>query len=160
MNQPKIIFLISLPRSGSTLLPHILGSHSSIASSAEPWILLPHLLTLKKNAIKAIYHAEIGRIALSDFISQVEEEEDAYFKAVRKYAHYMYNSFLKCTKKAFYVDKTSRYYLTRPELYRVYPDAKYIFLIRNPLSVFGFIYGSGLILDETRGRIWVNHQWK
>ena len=32
---------LSLPRSGSTLLQRILGSHDAVATSPEPWLLLP-----------------------------------------------------------------------------------------------------------------------
>ncbi len=133
--KPKLIFVISLPRSGSTLLQHILGNHSCMAASAEPWLLLPHLLALNKNAIKGIYDANIGRIALMDFLEMLEEGQKAYYKGIRKYSDHLYGSFLKKNGKKFYVDKTSRYYLALPELYQVYPDAKYIFLIRNPLSI-------------------------
>lgn len=131
----NVIFLISLPRSGSTLLQHILGNHPDIAASAEPWVLFPHILALRKNAIKGIYSADIGRIALLDFLDQTKAGEETYFKAIRKYSDYIYESFLQTTAKSFFVDKTSRYYLALKELYRVYPDAKYIFLIRNPVSV-------------------------
>ncbi len=135
MNKTELIFLISLPRSGSTLLQHILGNHSDIIASAEPWVLFPHLLTLRQNTFYAKYQPEIGRIALTDFLVQIDGNEQVYYEGVRKYADYLYSAFLRKTGKRIFLDKTSRYYLALPELYKVYPDAKYIFLLRNPLSI-------------------------
>ncbi|MFC1497561.1 sulfotransferase [Verrucomicrobiota bacterium] len=131
-----LIFLISLPRSGSTLLQHILGSHSLIATSAEPWILLPACYALRKNGLKGEYNAEIGRIGLTEFLGVLEDNEDSYYVAVRKMAMHLYETFLSKKHKKIFLDKTSRYYLILPELMRVFPDARYVFLVRNPLDVF------------------------
>jgi len=131
----NLIFIISLPRSGSTLLQHMLGSHSQIAASAEPWVLFPSLLALRENSFYSKYQPDIGRIALTDFLDQTDDNEMTYFHGVRRYADYMYDAFLKGTGKTFFLDKTSRYYMALPELYKVYPEAKYIFLLRNPVSV-------------------------
>ena len=52
---PTPLFLISLPRSGSTFLQKILMSHSAIASSAEPWFLLPLFYMLRKQGVWSEY---------------------------------------------------------------------------------------------------------
>src|SRR5919107_2181016 len=41
--RPTPLFLLSLPRSGSTLAQRILAAHGGIATTSEPWILLPYL---------------------------------------------------------------------------------------------------------------------
>jgi hypothetical protein len=41
--RPTPLFLLSLPRSGSTLAQRILAAHAGIATTSEPWILLPYL---------------------------------------------------------------------------------------------------------------------
>lgn len=41
------LFLLSLPRSGSTLAQRFLAAHDAIARASEPWILLPYLYTLR-----------------------------------------------------------------------------------------------------------------
>ena len=48
MEGKKIIFLISLPRSGSTLLQKMLTVSPEIYSVAEPWLMLPLAFMLKK----------------------------------------------------------------------------------------------------------------
>lgn len=130
-----LIFLISLPRTGSTLLQHIIASHSTVASAAEPWILLPAVYALRENGLRAEYNADIGQIALTEFLQQLGDGEDRYYGAVRRMALELYDSFLADQGKERFLDKTSRYYLMLPELFRIFPRARYVFLVRNPLAV-------------------------
>lgn len=132
----NLIFLISLPRSGSTLLQHILAGHSEVAATAEPWVLFPAVYALRPGAMEADYNPSIGQIALTQFLSQLEEGEDCYYAAVRKMALHLYGAHLAKTGKQRFLDKTSRYYLALPEVFRIFPDAKFIFLLRNPLAMF------------------------
>ena len=46
-NEKNLIFIISPPRSGSTLLQRILNNSSEIETTSEPWFLL-HYLGIKK----------------------------------------------------------------------------------------------------------------
>lgn len=130
-----LIFVVSIPRSGSTLLQHIIASHSSVASTAEPWILLPLVYALRENGLKAEYNANIGYIALNEFLQQLPDGEEQYYAAVRSMALELYDSYLAQHNKERFLDKTSRYYLILPELFRIFPKAKYAFLVRNPLAV-------------------------
>jgi hypothetical protein len=130
-----LIFVVSIPRSGSTLLQHIIASHSSVASTAEPWILLPLVYALRQNGLKAEYNANIGYIALNEFLQQLPDGGEKYYAAVRSMALELYDSYLAEHNKERFLDKTSRYYLILPELFRIFPKAKYAFLVRNPLAV-------------------------
>jgi len=130
-----LIFLVSMPRSGSTLLQHILASHSKVAATAEPWILFPAAYALRPGALTADYDANTGRIALSEFLAQLHGSDEEYYAAVRKMAMHLYDSYLAEHGKERFLDKTSRYYLFLPELFRIFPEAKYVFLTRNPLAV-------------------------
>jgi hypothetical protein len=40
MKQNDLVFIISQPRAGSTLLQRILDSHSKVCSPPEPWVML------------------------------------------------------------------------------------------------------------------------
>lgn len=146
----NLIFLISLPRSGSTLLQHILASHSSVGATAEPWVLFPTAYALRPQALTADYNAAIGQIALSEFLTQLDGGAEQYYAAVRKMALDLYNSFLAKHNKERFVDKTSRYYLILPELFRIFPQAKYIFLLRNPLAVLASFLESMVFGDWRR----------
>ncbi|MCB9139506.1 MAG: sulfotransferase [Caldilineaceae bacterium] len=131
----NLIFLISLPRSGSTLLQHMLASHSNIAAVAEPWILFPAAYALRTEGIQTNYNHKIAQIALTEFLAQLEGEQENYYQAVRKLALHLYGGYLSQSKKERFLDKTSRYYLILPELVQIFPNAKIIFLVRNPLAL-------------------------
>lgn len=146
----NLIFLISLPRSGSTLLQHILASHSKVAATAEPWVLFPAACALRPGALTADYNANIGRIALSEFLAQLDGAEEEYYAAVRKMALSLYNAYLARHGKERFLDKTSRYYLVLPELFRIFPKAKYVFLLRNPLAVLASFLGYMVFGDWKR----------
>ncbi|MCB0744233.1 MAG: sulfotransferase, partial [Ignavibacteriae bacterium] len=45
----------------------------------------------------------------------------------------------KTKENCYYLDKTPRYYHIIDDLYELFPQAKFIFLVRNPLSVFASI---------------------
>lgn len=148
-----LIFLISLPRSGSTLLQHILASHSKIAATAEPWVLFPAALALRKGALVGDYNANIGLVALSEFLGQLEDGEDRYYTAVRTMALDLYGAFVTKQGRQRFLDKTSRYYLILPEIFRIFPKARYVFLLRNPLAVLAsyldyMVFGNIVRLGE------------
>src|SRR5688500_15750036 len=64
---PTPLFLLSLPRSGSTLAQRILAAHEAIATASEPWILLPYLYTLRERGAYAEYNHRVLVRAVEDF---------------------------------------------------------------------------------------------
>lgn len=131
----NLIFLISLPRSGSTLLQRILGGHPDIATLAEPWLMLHPLYALKRAGIETEYDAGVAREALDDFLGQIDGGEEAYVQGIRRFTGDLYARALERQGKILFLDKTPRYYRIVPELRRVFPQAKFVFLLRNPLAV-------------------------
>ncbi|MFZ5620711.1 MAG: sulfotransferase [Pseudomonadota bacterium] len=130
----NLIFLISLPRSGSTLLQRILSGHPDIATLAEPWLMLHPLYALKRQGINTEYDANLARTALEDFLSQLDGGETAYVEGIRRFAGDLYARALARQDKRLFLDKTPRYYRIIPELRQVFPRAKFIILLRNPLA--------------------------
>ncbi len=134
----NIIFIFSLPRSGSTLLQKILMSHSKIDSVSEPWILLPFLYTLKPEGVFTEYDAGTCYRAIQDFISNMPNKEQDYINAIRSFAISLYDKI--CDPNArYFLDKTPRYYLIIQLIADLFPNAKFIFLFRNPLEVLASI---------------------
>lgn len=146
----RLIFLISLPRSGSTLLQHILGGHPSVATTAEPWVLFPSAYALRPAGLTGDYDANIGRIALDEFLGRLDKGQDEYYAAVRAMALHLYDAFLTQHGRERFLDKTSRYYLILPELFRIFPGARVVFLVRNPLAVLAS-YLDVMIQGDWRG---------
>jgi hypothetical protein len=143
-----LIFLISQPRSGSTLLQRILGGHAEIHTAAEPWIMLHPLYALKTSGLRAEYDEAWARKALDDFLGRHADGERTYLEAVRAMASVLYGRALAGTGKRLFLDKTPRYYHVIPELQQVFPQARFLFLLRNPLAVLASI------LDA-----WVKDDW-
>jgi hypothetical protein len=131
----NLIFIFSQPRAGSTLLQRILGAHPDIHTTAEPWIMLHPLYALKKEGIYSEYGSDTALQGLYDFLNQTEEKEELYYNALRKMVSTLYDGILSSTNKTIFLDKTPRYYNIIPELYRLLPEAKFVFLFRNPLAV-------------------------
>ena len=135
----RLIFVISQPRSGSTLLQKVLGSHSAIHTQSEPWLALQPLFGLRETGLAADYSAKLALIGVRDFLSQLPEGEDAYWEAVRRMLGHLYSRALQESGKQFFLDKTPRYTMILPELRRVFPNAHFLFLVRNPIAVLASI---------------------
>jgi hypothetical protein len=143
-----LIFLISQPRSGSTLLQYILASHPKIASTAEPWIALLPLSLRTISAKHPKYNFAIGQRAIEDFLATIPNHEQNFLFAVQKMLSELYNHVCDAQNKPYFLDKTPMYSMIIPELVTMFPDAKYIFLVRNPLAVLSSILNT-----------WINGEW-
>jgi Sulfotransferase family len=133
----NLIFLISQPRAGSTLLQRVLGGHPAIHTVSEPWLMLHPVYALR--GVQAEYGGHLAHPALLDFLRALPAGEDTYLEAVRLMCSYLYDSALEQANKSLFLDKTPRYYLIVPELLRIFPEARFIIMLRNPLAVVASI---------------------
>jgi len=136
MNDRNIVFLISQPRSGSTLTQRILSAHSRIYSTAEPWLMLHPAYALKTRGIQTDYNAGLAYNALQDVMALLPGGINDYMEAISKFGTHLYGKLLEERKEDIFLDKTPRYYKIIPELLEIYPKAKFVFLVRNPAAVF------------------------
>lgn len=132
------IFIFSLPRAGSTLLQRMLLAHPKIGGTAEPWLLLPFVYTMREYGTIAEYSHETCHKAFTDFMDTLPEKKGTYLNHLSMFANQLYNDQLK-DDQIFFVDKTPRYYLIIPEIAKMFPNAKFIFLFRNPLAVLSSV---------------------
>ncbi|MEM7622028.1 MAG: sulfotransferase [Planctomycetota bacterium] len=126
-------FLLSQPRSGSTLVQRMLAGHPEIRTEAEPWVLLPVLHARRRRGAVASYSHFIAANAITEYLDSLEDGEATWARAVRAYAETLYAASLDPGERVF-LDKTPRYYAVLPELFSVFPDGKFVFLWRNPLA--------------------------
>ncbi|MCB2169936.1 MAG: glycosyltransferase [Deltaproteobacteria bacterium] len=136
----NLIFLISLPRSGSTLLQRILATHQDICTASEPWLMLHPLNALKESDLHAKYDHPLAIGALKDFVNNFPEGDDLYYQAARSYGLTFYRRFLERAGKRLFLDKTPRYYRIIQELKRTFPDARFIILLRNPIAILSSVF--------------------
>ncbi|GAB4532310.1 MAG: hypothetical protein Fur0018_20860 [Anaerolineales bacterium] len=132
---PQLIFLVSQPRAGSTLLQRLLGGHSDIHTTAEPWLMLHPIYALRAEGHTAEYNALLANTALQDFLATLPTGQAAYDEALRRMALHLYERACQGTGKTHFLDKTPRYYHILPELGRIFPEARFLLLLRNPLAV-------------------------
>ncbi len=88
----KNIFIASQPRSGSTLLQSVISNNSHVATTSEPWFLLPLLSMFDPDIISAYYNHRLAARAINDFTSEIVGNE-VFDKAVRNFAREIYNQF-------------------------------------------------------------------
>jgi hypothetical protein len=134
--QHQLLFLISPPRSGSTLLQRMLGSHSQVFTYPEPHLITPlAFLGFHDLVDKAPYDHINAAEAIKTFIGGLPNGEADYLDALRAYADTMYGRMLAKSDKRYFLDKTPAYSLVLPFLTRLYPDARYVVLTRHPLAI-------------------------
>lgn len=141
-------FVLSLPRSGSTLLQRIIGAHSQVATAAEPWLLLAPLYALRDGGVYAEYGHATATKALQDVCGRLPNGEEDYLAAVAAMAQRVYAG-LAPPGATVFLDKTPRYSLIVDELVRAFPTAPIIVLHRNPLAILSSI-------SET----WLRGRWQ
>jgi Sulfotransferase family len=127
------VFVLSLPRSGSTLLQRMLATHPEIATTSEPWLLLPQLYALRETGAAAEYGHRTAARAIADFCDSLPGGRDDYLDEVRRSVLALYER--AAGGAAWFVDKTPRYHLVVNEIMALFPDARFVFLWRNPLAV-------------------------
>jgi len=132
----QLVFLISQPRSGSTLLQKILGAHPAIHTTSEPWLALFPLYLLRDKGVSSEFNSGLYRAGVRDFLRTLPAGEEAWWRAVGLMLSHLYGQALESSGKALFLDKTPRYYHITGELQRVFPKARFILLFRNPVSVF------------------------
>ncbi|MFC5050695.1 sulfotransferase family protein [Rubritalea spongiae] len=141
------IFIFSLPRSGSTLLQRILSGSQDISTAPEPWILLPFFSYENNISCYANYSHNTYVTAMNELFSRCDERKDFYYSSVRSGVSEFYDKL--SDGKRYFLDKTPRYYLIAPSIVKAFPDAKYIFLWRNPAAIMSSI-----------SRTWLDSKWK
>ena len=128
-------------------------AHGSISSVAEPWLLLPLVYMQKPAGTVAEYSHKICHEALEDLIGNMRGGQSAYDEILREFVSRVYSELAE-GEAGYFLDKTPRYFLIIPEISSLFPDAKFIFLFRNPADV----YASILTTWGSSGfkRLWAN----
>lgn len=132
------IFVLSITRSGSTLVQRVVAAHKGVATVSEPWLLLPLLSTLRERGVEADYTHQLAVRAISDFCDELPRGTDDYLAEMRQFVLRLYEKAAGPDAR-FFLDKTPPYFLIVSEVMRLFPKGKFVFLWRNPLSVVASI---------------------
>lgn len=104
---PQPIFILGMPRSGTTLLDRILGNHSWVANAGE---LDNFRAAVAMDPVNQIDFEELGR-------------------------RYLGQTQWRAGNKAFYVDKFPANWIMAGLIARVLPQARILHLVRDPMDV-------------------------
>lgn len=129
-NGENLIFILSLPRSGSTLLSAILGNHPQVVCPPEPWLLLRLAELYGEGHDGPVFDDHIAGVAIRNFLSP-----ELFMQAARSFALAAYNAKLAEGNAVHMIDKTPRYYHILPFIDHMFPRARKIWLKRHPLDV-------------------------
>lgn len=135
-------FLLSLPRSGSTLLERVLAQNPGIHAVGEPWISLMFPYALRKEGSHAEYSHSSFTLAMNHFVSLLPGKESDYYAEAGEMIRRLQQK-IAGSDTPYFLDKTPRYHLILNELIAMFPDAKFIVLYRNPLAVAASIIETG-----------------
>lgn len=141
------IFIFSITRSGSTLVQRVLAAHDGVATVAEPWLLLPQLYALRREGVAAEYTHPLMVTAIQDFCRELPHGEEDYRRELRAFILRLYEQAAGPGAR-YFIDKSPPYYFVADEIIRLFPEAKFVFLWRNPLSIIASI------IETWRGGRW------
>lgn len=159
-------FIVGCGRSGTTLLRLVLSGHSRIEIPPETWFLLPLVARLPllerltpgqiEDAIGLIigdYRWPDMRIEATDFANQARALAEPN---IRGLMGLVYAEHLRRAGKPRFGDKTPPYIGIVPELATLYPDARFIHLIRDGRDV-----AASFIDAHFHGGVWErDFEWR
>lgn len=128
-SEVKIVFLLCVPRSGSSLTTYMLQNHSQISAAQEMWFLMKlHDLRVQESRPYG------GSPIIARFFNSVLSDE-MFIRACRGFALQVYQDLLHIGGGRMIIDKSPRYYCLLEFLDRLFPSSRRIFLTRNPLDI-------------------------
>lgn len=115
----------------------MLGVHSDIHAPEEPHLITPLAhLGYFATVEKAPYDPIITQGAMRALVAGLPEGEADYLDAMRACSDHLYARLLAPTACHRLLDKTPAYALVLDFLARLYPEARYIVLTRNPMAIW------------------------
>lgn len=149
----KRIFLVGAPRSGTTLLQSLLAAHPEIISFPESkffqYLLYNKFVKKFPARLSTFFKDEINRPEfLHNFDnSQSTEVKVSWFVGVL-------DSLAAEKQKSIWLEKTPEHLYFIKDIERFLPDAKFIYIWRNPMDTIASLYEVTRISPELWGDGW------
>ena len=116
----KPIFIIGTGRSGTTILGVVLSTHQDVGFLNEPKALW-HKIYPQEDLVGS-YSRGIANYRLQD----IDVTDEAY-----QTAHRLFGTYLSAVRSPRVVDKYPEQIFRIPFIRKIFPDAKFVFLVRN-----------------------------
>lgn len=147
------MFIISLPRSGSTLLQRIIATNPRVGTVSESWLLLPLLSMHTSRELYSEYGQKLAKIAINEFTETLPDGMCDFRGSLNSFILELFRKSADASS-VYFIEKTPRNVLVIEELFLTFPDAKYIFLWRNPVSILSSMLES---FSEGKWRLYSNY---
>jgi hypothetical protein len=131
--ETQIVFLLSMPRAGSTLLQRLLMGSGVCKTVGEPSFLLRFLGEGDPILRASTYSEALVETAFDDMRKAWPGFDPCYRRGVHDLAVAIYQGLAEGAP--YFIDKTPRYSAIAEELVETFPEAKFIVLWRHPLAV-------------------------
>lgn len=113
----------------------MLRAHRDVAGvDSECWVLLPWLYARRAGGVRAEYDHQLAAHGVRNMIDALPGKH-ADYEAIIQQAYEGFYRRLAPAEARYFVDKTPFYYRIIDELGRTFPQARFLVLVRNPLSV-------------------------
>lgn len=127
----NMVFAGGCPRSGTTLLQRVVGAHPTVFSDQEFQFLPSHVLDLREVMADSIRAGNIDRIV----------DQDTLNDALRNFVATIFFKKLCDTGKSVFCEKTPSNALVLPELLKLFPEARFILILRDPRDIVNSFKG-------------------
>lgn len=137
-----IVFIISQPRAGSTLLQTMLSGHPDVHAPGEAWLMLPltYAISGSRRDVCSPYDQCLADDAVGEFVRENLDHGWSELQAeLGEVARKIYRSARERAQARVLIDKTPRYYWIIEDLLGMLPECRIILLRRNPLAVLSSI---------------------
>lgn len=119
------MFIGGPPRSGTTLMQRIMGAHSEVFAGPEFDFIPTEIVNLRRKMLASI---QSGRI---ESIVDIDDLDEAF----RSFVGEIFDRRLTHAHKSFFSEKTPANALVFSDLEEVFPDARFIMMVRNPCDI-------------------------
>ncbi|MEQ8405933.1 MAG: sulfotransferase [Oceanicaulis sp.] len=128
------VFLLSAPRSGSTLLQRLLAAHPRIHSMPETWLAPAAFMGMSAQPAINAASTKWTRTALDETERRAPGLRERILRAA---GAAMVDAFdaVSPDDAVYFLEKTPRNTLVLPQIIAAFPSAKFVFLWRNPLAI-------------------------
>lgn len=137
-----IVFIVSQPRAGSTLLQTLLAGHPDVVAPGEAWLMLPlvHAISGSRRNVQAPYDQTLADDAVGEFVREhLSHGWSDLQREIGNVATRLYDAARHRAGAKTFIDKTPRYYWIIEDLLSMIPECRVIILRRNPLAVLSSI---------------------
>ncbi len=136
--EDRLVFVISPPRAGSTLLVRVLHAMPEVLGGPEPQLIPPLAHQGWWRPVDAApYDPLRAAQGQRDLVARLPRGDADYLDACRAFTDRVYAALRAAERPAarYLVDKTPQNALCLPFLTRLYPRARYLVLTRHPAAI-------------------------